>query len=629
VSNTKEPKKLIQFGIEGLSQPLASLSSGSLYALDFEFVHSRFQILVECLRFNIIQNISCTLITAVPVLELKSRFETHHAPELIDALESGHLGLLTMHGDYTKNVFLYGADRFVQELEWLNVKPESLLIIDQADHLFTTQDSSLASKQSIIYQKWVKEHKATIILCFLNRPESNYPSSYRAMMDYFSGSMRIMGHGAEQLLCVDFWSGPEGAIAGLCTGFGITPKGRLHITHAQFSQENKAPVAPPRRGWFSFITTQPPTETSDENNVLFIGENIISLIPRVGTHLENAPSSDSGRLQMVPTNLSSRWKQAKSFGELLEMAKTVKYASIIIDYTPETSLTELTERVYVLRNAILPTVKIAIREDGTTLRYHGTALLLRLGVNTVFTCAMPRNRLPILIESMRGQVYKPTLHMSIDEAIRHAQPITVHGFMQLQTFIDEVIILLERAVALSIPSLFIIFQEESLERNARLIKALQLARKGDLISVTDKRVLLFLFSCGHLDLEKVMRRILPTALNPPIHRDFVLDSALEIQHYLKELNVEYIAPTQDDLEQVIAPKLVHNSNKDLADNILAQRVAMETAEIPSPQPHVLSIFPQKPLFNGAHSAKALQKRDTETCLKTLVLRLHERRHTEL
>jgi hypothetical protein len=646
--------KVIQLGIQGLPSPMDALPGGYLYGLDFEYADSQFQLMVECLRVNLLKNMACTLATATPIQKLMADFESHQATELVKALENKQLEILTLHTEFARDVFTYGESPFVHELQALDVPPASLLIIDHADHLFAVHDSTLAVRQAEICQEWCREHHATIVLCFINHPENNYPASYRAMTDYFGGAMRVLGHGTEQLLSVDFLNGLHNPIAGLCVGFGSTSKGQLHITTTQFSQGPRKIVSSVKKHWYSFavrsVAVKNDTEFSlttevvtagdgDDENVLFFGANLIDLAPRGGAHLENAPSLDKGSLQVATSNISLRWKQARTFIELVEMAKPGKALTILIDYTPDITFAQLVELVYVLRNTVAVTIKVVVREDGTTLRYHGTDLLLRLGVNTVFTSAMSRKRLPLLMDFIRGHAYNPNLHMSLDEVIRHAQPIEVYGFMPLETFVDEVEILLERSNALEISCLFVIFSKDSSERNQLLIDALQPRAQGDLISIAANQVLLFLFSCADHDIKKVMSKMLPAPLNPPIVIEQTLEKNESIDAYLKGLRVEHITPNKADLERAIAtPKLVHNSisvpvNEHTVKNVINLPINSVQSLAPvevkkgmnvslghSLKNEKQSIMPQMALFDLKRS-HVLQQRNGQTALRTLFSRL--------
>jgi hypothetical protein len=120
-----------------------------------------------------------------------------------------------MIGDYAKNIFRFGAERFLQEVEQFNVPDNSFIIVDHADFLFTSEDHAIAASQARTYRQWMRRTGNVGLFLFLDTVSNDARGSsayYQALTDYFSGVAGLYIRRNSLEMAVDFWSLPEGDI---------------------------------------------------------------------------------------------------------------------------------------------------------------------------------------------------------------------------------------------------------------------------------------------------------------------------------------------------------------------------------------------------------------------------------
>jgi hypothetical protein len=117
-----------------------------------------------------------------------------------------------MQEEFSKKMFRFGAERFVAELEQLEIPDNSYLVFDQADDLISLHDVSLAIEQVDILSKWLAAHQITALLTFLRVTES-HAGTINALMDYLTGIVRLGGDESGLRLGFDYWQSPDGTVA--------------------------------------------------------------------------------------------------------------------------------------------------------------------------------------------------------------------------------------------------------------------------------------------------------------------------------------------------------------------------------------------------------------------------------
>ncbi|MGV8899437.1 MAG: BcsE family c-di-GMP-binding protein [Burkholderiaceae bacterium] len=187
------------------------LLAGGIYAIKLQSAPTRLLLMSNALAANLMRGIHCTLITPVSIEELISYCDKNRADLVLKAINSGNLSVFAPIGDYKTNIFRFGPERFLQELEQFSVPNKSFLIIDQADLLFTAEDRGIVTSQASAYKEWARKTQNIALFLFPNTAELEPEGVYfQSLANHFSGiaGLYIVRNRLE--VRIDFWTMQSG-----------------------------------------------------------------------------------------------------------------------------------------------------------------------------------------------------------------------------------------------------------------------------------------------------------------------------------------------------------------------------------------------------------------------------------
>jgi tetratricopeptide (TPR) repeat protein len=187
----------------------AGLRCGAVYAIGIETAAARMPLLSASLQAALRADRPCVLITRLSPEEEPLAAVLAHTRQMVGANrgdDTNRLQVFSAVGDYTVNLFLYGVDRYLQELDQFEVAPGSLLLIDEADDLYTPHDHGALIQQARAYQAWCKRNQHTMLQLHL-RTSAQHPmmEGNQAAAQYLSGIARAISHPEGLRIAIDFW----------------------------------------------------------------------------------------------------------------------------------------------------------------------------------------------------------------------------------------------------------------------------------------------------------------------------------------------------------------------------------------------------------------------------------------
>jgi hypothetical protein len=153
------------------------LVRGNIYAISIQSAPTGLSLIRHALSINHAHGIHCTLITQLLPEECFARFENAKANLLLRSIQSGALSVFSMIGDYSNNIFRFGPERFLHELEFFHIPDDGLLLMDQADSLFTVEDYVVAASQARTYRQWMRKTRNVALFLFLHNAGSGRTSA--------------------------------------------------------------------------------------------------------------------------------------------------------------------------------------------------------------------------------------------------------------------------------------------------------------------------------------------------------------------------------------------------------------------------------------------------------------------
>ena len=349
----------------------AELKVGAVYAIGVETAVARLPLLLAPLQAALQAGRPCVLITRLPPEEAAFADVLAHARQMVEAtcgVAADRLQVFTAVGDYSVNLFLHGAERYLQELEQFAIAPGSVLVIDEADDLYTPHDHGAVVQQARAYRAWCEKHQHTMVQLHL-RTSAHHPllEGNQAAAQYLSGIARAISHPDGLRMVIEFWE----SSAGMQTGRSI-PLNPLLPSFAGAGAMNGAAVA--------FTTNQSPapgTAGPARRSLWYVGP----------------PEGDLGAWSR-----QFDVHRASSLAELLPWRHSCGDPIIIASLGSLDGFSGFVEQLAELRSTVGSRARIVVRESRYRLREHTQKrLLLRAGVDSVLT---PRQSLSELVPEL-------------------------------------------------------------------------------------------------------------------------------------------------------------------------------------------------------------------------------------
>ncbi|TXH05097.1 MAG: cellulose biosynthesis protein BcsE [Nevskiaceae bacterium] len=386
-------------------------------------------------------------------------------------LADGRLVVLRQTGDYAAHLAHHGAQRFLDELDYLGVRRHSLVVVERAERLFSAGDGREAVEQAQRYQHWFAEAGATGLLLFQPSPRGG--AALRALDDCCAGLASFRAEGPRFLWQVRYWLSPLGSISQREYGLGFDTHGTPLIAD---------------------------------------GSEIESL----QAHIQQAPDQD----RVIATRavvdgeqgVPAHWRIVDDLGGLLESAEGAIAATCVIDFHGGDQLRVLARAVHYLRRSCGRGLRIVVRERRLRLRYNDELLLLRLGANSVVYAEVGFSRFLSLVEALHGQAYSGSVPDDFESAVQAALPPPHSGYLTPIAFCEMVRECMAQSAHIGVESTLVCLYLTSETAHLDALRACRVKRPGDLFTADGRSVWLFLYACREPDADTTLDRVFGDAL---------------------------------------------------------------------------------------------------------------------
>ena len=198
------------------------------------------------------------------------------------------------------------------------------------------------------------------------------------------------------------------------------------------------------------------------------------------------------------------WRACDSVIGIIHAAVGVKAPVVLLSFQRHDVLRNLAEAVHTLRLLLGKQANIVLVERDASLRFQSEALLLRLGASLVVHRNIPLNRIPLMLESLQGQVFNREIEMKFETALASLVASNERGYLPPTRFVAEAVNTLERLKALHLPCALVIVRGSDGLSCTALLSALHVTRAGDLTSTDGEQCFIFFGCCPENSIERAL-----------------------------------------------------------------------------------------------------------------------------
>ena len=434
------------------------MGSGCLYAITTEASPSKLPLMIGSIRGNLEEGLPCTLIVDSVADVEGDQARALWGERLDSRIQDGSLKIFVPQDDFKKNIFRYGINRFLRELELFSIPSGEFLWIQQAEELFLTQDMPFAVRQAELLRDWLAARDITAVLLF-SRLSTAELSDIHLLQEGLDGlcAIGIGSTGVEATFA--YWRSSDGVVEHDSYALALQRSGFYLATRL-----SAAPASEPKSEEFQV----------DEYPKYFCND------PSLKAELDKTPWP---------------WKYPESYLDLYHATRESKSPTIVLEFSRTTDFVKLAETIHILRRTIGRNAKILVHENGYSLRHANETLLMLIGTNLIIHRDIPNWRIAKTIESLEGVRFERKIDEDIDSLFANATAKFRSGYLPFDEFVKETVALVFHADCLSAPKAMIAGVLRPGTSPDEVVRRIDLNREGDIISATEEFVYIFLYAC--------------------------------------------------------------------------------------------------------------------------------------
>lgn len=234
--------------------------------------------------------------------------------------------------------------------------------------------------------------------------------------------------------------------------------------------------------------------------------------------------------------LSEHWRLFDSNEALADAGQQARAATLVFALQHSRQIEQLARKIHSLRCQRGQGLKLVVREMATSLRHADERLLLACGANLVVPYQVPLSRVLIMLEGVQGQDFTRHVPSDIGTLLDALQPLRLKGVVSPERFRSALTGLMSHPL---LPEngkgVLVALQPVPGLKAGQALTLCRMHREGDLVTVTDDCLFLFLFSCVINDLDIALSHIFQLPVAGLFSRRKVWHQDLHILHELQAI----------------------------------------------------------------------------------------------
>ncbi|WP_273868572.1 cellulose biosynthesis protein BcsE [Serratia odorifera] len=234
--------------------------------------------------------------------------------------------------------------------------------------------------------------------------------------------------------------------------------------------------------------------------------------------------------------LSTHWQLLESNALLAQHGMLTLSATLIFSLYQSDQIDALAHQIHNLRRSRGNGLKIVVREMNASLRYSDERLLLACGANLIVPHVAPLSRFLTMLEGIQGQRYSRHVPADIDALLAGLRPLQLKGYLPPDDFSQAVLSLMGNTL---LPEdgkgVMVALRPAPGLRAEQAMTLCHMRRFGDVMTVAQGRLFLFLSTCRINDLDTAMMHICRLPVSEAFSNQLVWHMDVDIVAEIKRL----------------------------------------------------------------------------------------------
>ncbi|TMO07372.1 cellulose biosynthesis protein BcsE [Pseudoalteromonas sp. S558] len=471
--------------------------------------------------------------------QIESFYESPFSDALFDVYDQGRVHSFS----FTKEMTDWGVKRIsrgvIKELgAYKSIENALVFLHFNTKQLHDFDDAQLT--QIITKYNVFLNTVNTSLLFLISGPEVvNLRFLVRRLNKLFSGIVFIDNDAAVRVLEYDYWSHSTGVIAD--KQYQLTLQNNQYVV-----QENKIAENTFNNNHFN-----------DESDVWLVQSSV--------------PEG---------TKLPAHYRTVKENNDLFNRGPRLKAATLVFSVTRYTDLALLAKQCFELRKNCGRWLKLVIQNVDGIIRHQDECLFLTLGVNLILYSFSEPSRLLSQIQSIQGFKFSRPLPPSVDDVLQYTENTFSKGYLPFIDFTNQVEKHSDSAVNLGVSGVLVILELLPRIDPIHPLHLFHIKREGDVFSVVDNKVYLYLHACRENDVTNAINHLFKLQTSDFFSRQNIISDHFYIQQECKQLRRFYKDKQIDDFTKQLKEnedyKFVPDVTKNLNIDISTPELLTET-----------------------------------------------------
>ncbi|MCL9685463.1 cellulose biosynthesis protein BcsE [Legionella maioricensis] len=252
---------------------------------------------------------------------------------------------------------------------------------------------------------------------------------------------------------------------------------------------------------------------------------------------------------------TENWQLLDNNQLLAQKAKQAQAATLIFSLNDSNQINELARQIHYLRRQCGHALKIVIREMSNSIRYSDERLLLACGANLSVPQTVSLPKFLTMVESIQGQRFTRYVPEDFNSLLTMIQPIELKGYLPVKEFTEAVLFRMNNTL---LPDngkgILVALMPESGVDARQALSLCELKRLGDIATISDNRLFLFLSTCAASDLDPTLNFIFHKPVNMIFSSHVAWDLDLQIITEMKQLSLHHDKLLNEAIIPANAPK---------------------------------------------------------------------------